>query len=158
MPQYKKLKFNQCIIDFPSNEHIEIITPDEALLFNEREKRRVFDNGRGESVIEYSGLESDGNGVRSFAKATYQPEGYSQLHYHSVCTENYYILDGKARVILDGVSHELSVGDCITIPVQKSHEVHNITSSSGLLILIVKCTPSWIAEDCHLIKIPFLSF
>ncbi len=158
MPQREKIQFNQCTVDLSRDGHISIITPDETLSFDELEERRVFDNNKGETVIEYSGLASDGNTDRSLAKATYQAGGFSQLHYHVERVEDYYILEGRAQVILDGIAHELSVGDCITIPAQKNHEVHNITTENGLLILIVKCTPSWIVEDYNLVNEPACSF
>lgn len=147
---------DQCTIDLEllSKGKICIAIPGgETLLFDEQSKP-IFSNDRGETVVEYTGLSSDGNTERSFAKATYQADGSSQLHYHDEHAENYYIIEGQARVTLNGIVYDLRTGENIIIPAGEHHQVHNTTEQNGQLVLIVKCTPSWTSKDFHLVDEP----
>ena len=134
-----------------SSWSINIQTPNEYLSFDEKEKP-VFNTDTGETVVEYTGLASDGNPFRSWAKATYQPGGYSRLHYHTERTEYYYIAQGVAQVKLDSIIYELSAGDTLVIPKGEEHQVHNVSPNDQELILIVKCEPSWVVQDSHLVE------
>lgn len=127
---------------------LHLQSADETLTFDEKDKP-VFHNASGESVVEYTGLATDGNKARSWAKAIYQPNGCSQLHYHNERTENYYIVEGKANVTLNDTVHELSAGDTITIPAGARHQVKNISANNGSLVLIVKCEPAWTVDDLY---------
>lgn len=142
---------DRCVIDTSVSSVMHIETSQESLSFNEQKERKVFQNDRGESVIEYTGLSSDGNTNRSYAKAMYEPGGSSVMHYHNAHTENYYIIEGVAKVMLDGIAHELQVGDCLRIPIGCQHQVLNITPQHGALVLIVKCVPSWTVDDFNLV-------
>lgn len=114
--------------------------------------RPIFKNETGESVFEYSGLASDGNKVRSWAKVTLEPQGYSTLHYHLKGIEVYYITskNPNALVTIDSREHHLTTGDCIMIKPGQHHQVKNLSSKDSLE-LHVKCTPPWTLED---FKIP----
>ena len=37
-------------------------------------------------------------------------------HYHKICTELYYVLEGGGKVVLDGEEHEVRPGTMIHIP------------------------------------------
>lgn len=121
-----------------------------SLEFNKINKPS-FDNGAGETVVEYTGLSVDGNQMQSWANASYNPEACSQLHYHQQRTEDYYIISGHATVMLDGEEHHLSPGKHIRILPQQQHQVIN-ESKHEKLNLIVKCAPAWIQEDFHPVK------
>ena len=140
-------------IQLTDDGEITIQAVDETLSFDEKNKP-VFGNTTGELVVEYSGLATDGNITRSWAKATFQPDGISQLHYHNERAENYYIVEGRARVTLNDIPHELSAGGTITVPSGVRHQVQNITANYGLLVLIVKCEPAWTVADLHFIDPP----
>ena len=140
-----------------SNEgELCIQLPGEMLVFDDQDKP-IFHNTNGESVTEYSGLASDGNEMRSWAKAIFQTNGFSELHYHHEHTENYYIIEGQAQVTLDDVVYTLSVGDSITIPPGVHHQVSNISAENESLVLIVKCEPAWTVNDFHLVDAPSIS-
>lgn len=129
---------------------LHIQSTSETFTFDEKDKP-VFHNTSGESVVEYTGLATDGNKKRSWAKAIYQPNGCSKLHYHNERTENYYIVNGRAKVTLNNVVYELSTGDIIAIPHGVCHQVQNISANNGLLVLIVKCEPAWTIDDLHFV-------
>ncbi len=138
-----------CQIKLLQDEKIIIKLHDELLEFNEVNKT-VFTNDTGESVIEYSGLCVDGNQKRSWAKASYKPKAYSQLHYHQYRTEDYYIISGCAIVVIDNEKYHLTPGKQIQILPGKHHQVINELEEE--LKLIVSCTPSWILEDFHVVQ------
>lgn len=132
----------------PNNKFIMTLN-NERLYLNEIDKP-LFQSGTGETVVEYTGLDSDGNSLRSIAKACYLPKAYSPLHYHAQRTEFYYIIFGTAQVTINNTQHLLFPGDCICIPQNQQHQVVNDSSDSEL-ILIVKCSPSWVKTDYHLV-------
>ena len=60
-------------------------------------------------------------GVGRFAAA----EG-SDYHYHD-CDECWFILEGRAKVIEDGVEHEVGPGDCVFTPMGSEHRITALT-------------------------------
>lgn len=150
MNKSKLIYPNHCIIHFIGQKIARIELAAEVIPFEEAGKP-VFNNHLGETVMEFTGLASDGNPYRSLAQAQYAPHGYSLLHYHQTHTEDYYIIEGQAEVSLNGVLHPLSAGEQITIPAGTHHQVRNITRHQGILMLVVKCEPAWTVEDLHFI-------
>ena len=148
MSLQKLVYSDNCQIEFSAENKISIQTDRETLCFEEQGKP-VFDNKIGEVVIEFSGLSDDDHSARSWAKATYQPQGFSKLHYHTKQTEYYYIINGTAQVTLDNNKHRLSAGNTIMIPPGYHHQVHNISPSEQELVLVVRCEPSWSIDDMH---------
>ena len=57
----------------------------------------------------------------NFALVQFQPGQNFQAHYHNIMEENFYILEGKIDIVVDGVVHTLEAGDFIHI---EPHEVH----------------------------------
>jgi mannose-6-phosphate isomerase-like protein (cupin superfamily) len=143
---------DQCSITLGSATKIVIRSEDETLFFDETDKP-VFNSETGESVVEYSGVATDGNQIRSWAKAVFQPSARSEPHFHNDRVEDYYIITPNAHVsvLIDGVNHTLKTGDHITIPQGTIHQVLNL-SDSDPFSLIVKCAPSWIFSDHTIVK------
>jgi mannose-6-phosphate isomerase-like protein (cupin superfamily) len=112
------------------------------------ENKPKFSNGKGESVIEYSGLATDGAADCSWALATFEKDGCSSAHYHNERTEQYYILSGQAKVMVDGKEHMMKAGDNLEIRPGQKHQVIN-TSVSEPLAIVVKCEPAWVFQDSH---------
>ena len=48
-----------------------------------------------------------------------------QAHYHNVMEEDFFILEGKVDIVVDGVKHTLSAGDLIHIEPKEVHYVKN---------------------------------
>jgi mannose-6-phosphate isomerase-like protein (cupin superfamily) len=101
--------------------------------------------------VEYTGMSVDQNQLRSWAKATYDPNGSSQLHYHEEQTEDYYITSGSGIAMVDGKEMPLFPGVHIRINPFQQHQVIN-NSDKEELILIVKCAPAWQVHDLHLVQ------
>ena len=65
-------------------------------------------------------------GPRSnFALVQFQPGQDFQAHYHEIMEENFFILNGKVDIVVDGVVHTLSAGDLIHIEPLEVHYVAN---------------------------------
>ncbi len=139
-----------CKITQSSPTSIVIKVGDETLSYNE-EGKAEFKNDKGESVIEYSGLATTGESKCSWAIAKFEPQGVSSLHFHKERTENYYILSGKASIMLDGEEHILEAGGHIEINPGQKHQVKNVSDKENLA-LVVKCEPAWIFQDSHVVS------
>lgn len=151
MIKAKSFKYaDGCSIELRSNSQILIKFQNEICHFDDKAKS-LFDYGTGERVIEYSGLAVDGNEKRSWAKAYYTPKAYAPLHYHNNLTEDYYIIQGRAIVMIDGNQYPASVSEHIQIKPGQQHQVLN-ASDDEELVLIVKCTPSWTKNDYNLVN------
>ncbi len=65
-------------------------------------------------------------GPRSnFALVRFNPGEDFQAHYHNVMEENFYILEGKVDIVVDGKVNTLSAGDMIHIEPGEVHYVKN---------------------------------
>lgn len=126
---------------------VKILDGLETLNFDELNKP-VFTNKLGESVLEYSGLASDKNPNRSWAKATLLGNGTSPAHHHNIGTEDYYVTTPNAtlRVTIDNKQHTLVTGDHIRITPGQVHSVMNLSPDTSISFL-VKCSPAWTITD-----------
>ena len=65
-------------------------------------------------------------GPRSnFALVRFNPGEDFQAHYHNVMEENFYILEGKIDIEVDGTTHTLTQGQMIHIEPKEVHYVIN---------------------------------
>ncbi|MBP1557805.1 MAG: cupin domain-containing protein [Oscillospiraceae bacterium] len=65
-------------------------------------------------------------GPRSnFALVRFKPGEDFQAHYHNIMEENFYILEGKVDIVVDGKVNTLSAGDMIHIEPGEVHYVKN---------------------------------
>ncbi|WP_068596585.1 phosphomannose isomerase type II C-terminal cupin domain [Vaginella massiliensis] len=67
-----------------------------------------------------------------------------QYHYHR--SEVWTIVQGKAKVTLDGIEHFLDVGDVIKIPVEAKHRIENI-GNQPLIFVEVQHGSSFDEDD-----------
>ena len=61
----------------------------------------------------------------NFALVRFRPGEDFQAHYHNVMEEDFFILEGKVDIVVDGVKHVLSPGDLIHIEPKEVHYVKN---------------------------------
>ena len=61
----------------------------------------------------------------NFALVQFMPGQDFQAHYHNVLEENFFVLEGKVDVVVDGKVHSLSAGDLIHIEPKEVHYVRN---------------------------------
>ena len=65
-------------------------------------------------------------GPRSnFALVRFNPNEDFPAHYHEIMEENFYILEGKIDIYVDGEKHVLSKGQFIHIEPKEVHYVNN---------------------------------
>lgn len=70
------------------------------------------------------------------------PPGKSSLrHYHPEAEESYYILSGRARVLIGEEEVELTAGTAVLIPAPQPHKITNIGSED--LAFLAICVPAW---------------
>ncbi|MGT2742810.1 cupin domain-containing protein [Streptococcus plurextorum] len=74
-------------------------------------------------------------GPRSnFALVRFNPKEDFPAHYHNVMEENFYILEGKIDIYVDGTKHTLSEGQFIHIEPGEVHYVANPYDEPILMI------------------------
>ena len=84
---------------------------------NENEREYRFGNSGPKYLMK---------GPRSnFALVQFMPGQDFKAHYHNIMEENFYIIEGKVDIVVDGVVHTLSAGDFIHIEPGEIHYVNN---------------------------------
>lgn len=61
----------------------------------------------------------------NFALVQFMPGQDFRAHYHNVMEENFYILEGKIDIVVDGTVHTLNPGDLIHIEPGEVHYCRN---------------------------------
>jgi mannose-6-phosphate isomerase-like protein (cupin superfamily) len=86
--------------------------------------------------------ESLGGSVKhSFSYVVIPPKCSSRLHYHPEDEETYYILKGKARMVIDGKEYAVGPGDAIFIKPPEKHQI--FTDGNQDLEFVVVSAPAW---------------
>jgi mannose-6-phosphate isomerase-like protein (cupin superfamily) len=134
-------------IEVLTEKYLKVHFQNEDFYFSDDNKKPIGSE-TGEVVLEYSGLNTDGESTRSFAKASFAPKGSSVKHFHNILTENYYIFSGEGLVIIDDKIHKISAGCHIHIAPGQIHQVINLSENQHLNLLVL-CQPAWRIEDFH---------
>ena len=113
-------------------------------------KERVLDpieTPHGETVYELIGRACAHGGARghSLAHIVIPPGKASLAHRHQVSEESYYILQGEARMVIDGRTYAMSPGEACLISPGQVHQVFNAGARD--LEFLAICTPAWYPED-----------
>ena len=82
---------------------------------------------------------------QSLAEATMTPGQSTDRHYHKLCEEFYFLLEGTARMEIDGESRDVGTGDAILIPAGARHQ---ITAKTNLRFLCC-CAPPYDHADVY---------
>lgn len=101
----------------------------------------------GEMIYELVGntAELGNTTLHSLAHAVVPSGKLSPRHYHKASEETYYILKGKAAMVIDGQAFTLSPGQsCLILP-GEVHQVFNHESED--LEFLVFCAPPWTPHD-----------
>ena len=80
---------------------------------------------------------------QSLAEASLPAGGATARHYHLLCEEIYFLLEGSAVMDVNGVLREVGPGDAILIP---SGAWHQITAQTYLRFLCC-CAPPYSHDD-----------
>jgi len=82
---------------------------------------------------------------QSLAEASMKTGQKTDRHYHKLSEEFYFLLQGSARMEIDGETREVGPGDAILIP---SGAWHQITAQSDLRFLCC-CAPPYEHSDTY---------
>jgi len=86
----------------------------------------------------------------SVAHVLIPPDKASLLHYHPEAEESYYILKGKARILIGDEEATVAPGEIILIPPGKSHKIFNVSEDN--LEFLVICVPAWEPNNTVLLE------
>jgi len=96
----------------------------------------------GETIYELLGREiGDSSKRHSIAQVTIQPGDASLLHYHPEAEESYFILKGKARILIGDEEMVIKAGDAVLIKAPNPHKIINI--GEKILEFLAICVPAW---------------
>jgi mannose-6-phosphate isomerase-like protein (cupin superfamily) len=101
----------------------------------------------GEEIFELIGTPaSQGGSVQhSLAYVVIPPGKLSPRHYHTVAEESYYMLKGRARMIIEGTELSLTPGQAVLIKPREVHQIFNDTDTT--VEFLVACAPAWQPGD-----------
>ena len=101
----------------------------------------------GELIYELIGAsERSGAATKhSVADIVIPPGKSSDPHFHLESEETYYILRGKARMVIDGKEFQLEEGQACLIQPLERHQIWNDQVDD--LQFIAVCAPAWNADD-----------
>lgn len=134
-----------CLVEVITDTSLRVKFQNKEFVLSE-DNKMIFSLDTGETVTEYYGLTIDKNAKQSFAKAHFKPKGFSPLHHHQQMTEDYYVLEGEAHIMIDGITHILTAGEHIQILPGQRHQVVN-QSEEQVLNILVLCVPAWNEAD-----------
>lgn len=84
---------------------------------------------------------------QSLAEATIGPGESTERHVHRFSEEIYYLVEGTARMEIDGEVRAVAAGDAVLIPPGAWHRI--TATGDGPLRLLCACAPPWSADDTH---------
>ena len=82
-------------------------------IINESEKEYRFGNSGPKYLMKGPRM--------NFAIVQFQPGEDFKAHYHNIMEENFYILEGRVDIVVDGTVHSLKEGDLIHIEPSEIH-------------------------------------
>ncbi len=96
----------------------------------------------GETIYELLGREVGESSERhSIAQVTILPGDASLLHYHPKAEESYFILKGKAKILIGEEETVIEHGHTVLIKALTPHKIVNI--GEGILEFLAICVPAW---------------
>lgn len=114
------------------------------MILTRKEKiEKPFESQWGEQVYEMIGRPEHLGGAtkHSFGHVVIPAGLSSRPHYHPEAEETYFILKGKARMIVDGKEYLLSPGDVVFIQPPERHQI--FAEKNEDLEFLVACAPAW---------------
>jgi len=101
----------------------------------------------GENIYELVGSSEEAGGTEehSLAHVVIPTGGSSPTHKHNVTEETYYILKGKARMIIDSYKFTLLPGQACLIMPGEIHQIFNYEEED--LEFLAISAPAWTPED-----------
>jgi mannose-6-phosphate isomerase-like protein (cupin superfamily) len=112
-----------------------------------RKIRNPIETETGEMIYELVGRTQPESPMEShsLARVVIPPGKSSPKHHHNITDETYYILNGEARIVIDGEERTLMVGDTVVIPQGSIHQIFN--DSTMYLDFLAISGPAWSLDD-----------
>ena len=79
----------------------------------------------------------DTNGEMTFVETTVPPHSGPPLHIHTRESESIYVLDGRIRVIANGLDFHLEPGGFVYMPKNSIHRFENAADEESRILLIL---------------------
>jgi mannose-6-phosphate isomerase-like protein (cupin superfamily) len=96
----------------------------------------------GETIFELCGNATrETSRMHSVAYVTLEVNKSNPLHFHPATEESYYILKGKARIIIGKEEMQIEQNQLVYIPPMQPHKIFNIGNEA--LEFLAICAPSW---------------
>jgi len=102
----------------------------------------------GSSICELMHPAQHKNKNQSLAQAIVPVNTETQLHYHKLTEELYYIQQGTGLMTLNDKQFNVEAGDTVCIPPNQKHKIKN-TGKTGLEFLCC-CSPAYSHDDTYL--------
>ena len=102
------------------------------------------------SICELMHPSQHGNLKQSLAQATVPVNTQTQLHYHALTEELYYIQQGKGLMTINNEQFKVEPGDTICIPPEHHHMIKNTGKSE--LVFLCCCSPAYLHDDTFLVS------
>ena len=99
----------------------------------------------GEIIAEMIGKAVGDNANHSLARIVIPPGKSSNLHYHKVTEETYFILKGEAGMQVNGERVHLIPGQACYLAPGDVHQIQN--DGEADLVFLAFCAPAWVPED-----------
>jgi mannose-6-phosphate isomerase-like protein (cupin superfamily) len=114
---------------------------------NREQIKEPFRAPLGEVIYELVGnaAAQGGTAKHSLAQVVVPAGKLSPRHVHRVSEESYFLLKGRARMIIDGREFSLSPGEACLIMPGEVHQVFN--DEDETLEFLVVCAPPWTPDD-----------
>ncbi len=105
----------------------------------------------GEIIAEMIGRAAGDNANHSLARIVIPTGKSSNLHYHKVTEETYFILKGEAEMQVNGKNISLIPGQACYLAPGDVHQIHN--EGEADLVFLAFCAPAWIPDDSFEVNI-----
>jgi mannose-6-phosphate isomerase-like protein (cupin superfamily) len=99
----------------------------------------------GEIVYELAGTAVGSSQQHSLAHIELPPGKASLKHYHPIAEESYYILNGTARLVIDGETFTMTPGQAVVITPEQVHQIFN--DGPDVLHFLAVCAPAWTPDN-----------
>ena len=99
----------------------------------------------GEIIAEMIGKAVGDDANHSLARIVIPTGKSSNLHYHKITEETYFILKGEAGMQVNGKKVQLIPGQACYLAPGDVHQIHN--EGEADLVFLAFCAPAWMPED-----------
>ncbi len=99
----------------------------------------------GQVIYELIGRKASGTNIHSLVRIEFPAGSNSRPHYHPIAEESYYILQGEARLEIDGETCLLKSEDAVLIRPGQHHQIWALGDEP--LVLLLACAPAWELSD-----------